>query len=223
VSNPVKVGFTPWPKIARLNKDMVITEKIDGTNAALNIRPLSEFIYQKDTFFNGHDSTEPEIMDGVIGTANSDKWGTRHGIAAQSRNRILTVDSDNFGFAKWVEDNFVTLIDDLGPGLHFGEWWGLGIQRGYGLDHKRFSLFNVKKWEPVKYGFTTPGLDVVPTLRIRTFDSREVNWALDSLRDQGSYAAPGFMNPEGVVVYHTASGTMYKAFVENDDTPKSQQ
>lgn len=26
--------FRPWPKIARLNRDIVITEKIDGTAAA---------------------------------------------------------------------------------------------------------------------------------------------------------------------------------------------
>ena len=34
----------------------------------------------------------------------------------------------------------------LVPGRHFGEWWGSGIQRGYGLDEKTFSLFNAYRW-----------------------------------------------------------------------------
>ena len=52
-----------------------------------------------------------------------------------------------FGFARWVETNRERLITLLGPGLHFGEWWGSGIQRGYGLTKgdKRFSLFNVER------------------------------------------------------------------------------
>ena len=30
-------GFTPFPKIARLYRDIIITEKIDGTNASVHI------------------------------------------------------------------------------------------------------------------------------------------------------------------------------------------
>src|ERR1044072_4291110 len=100
--------FTPFPKIGRLDKDMVVTEKIDGTNAAIVI-------------------TE----DGVI--------------YAQSRKQFITPDKDNAGFANWVQEHELEL-EALGPGVHFGEWWGSGIQRGYGLDHKRFSLFNTGRW-----------------------------------------------------------------------------
>ena len=35
---------------------------------------------------------------------------------------------------------------ELGVGQHFGEWWGFGIQRGYGLHERRFSLFNTGRW-----------------------------------------------------------------------------
>ena len=31
--------FKPWPKISRYNRDIVITEKIDGTNGAIHIAP----------------------------------------------------------------------------------------------------------------------------------------------------------------------------------------
>jgi hypothetical protein len=65
----------------------------------------------------------------------------------RSRSRWITPDDDNFGFAAWVEANRDELLT-LGPGRHFGEWWGSGIQRGYGLPkgEKRFSLFNVSRW-----------------------------------------------------------------------------
>ena len=29
------IELRPWPKIARLNRDMTVSEKIDGTNAAI--------------------------------------------------------------------------------------------------------------------------------------------------------------------------------------------
>lgn len=103
--------FVGFPKIARLNREIVVTEKIDGTNAQVEI-------------------TE----DGIV--------------RAGSRNRYITPEGDNHGFAAWVRDN----ADDLrrlGPGRHFGEWWGSGIQSGYGLPkgEKRFSLFNVSRWD----------------------------------------------------------------------------
>ena len=52
-------------------------------------------------------------------------------VLAGSRNRWLTVESDNFGFAAWVKAHEDELRTGLGPGRHFGEWWGAGIQRPY--------------------------------------------------------------------------------------------
>lgn len=64
-----------------------------------------------------------------------------------SRTRWITPQDDNFGFAAWVEANREELMK-LGPGRHYGEWWGSGIQRAYGLPkgERRFSLFNVSRW-----------------------------------------------------------------------------
>jgi len=36
----------------------------------------------------------------------------------------------------------------------------------------------------------------------------------------GSYAAPGFMQPEGVVVYHKASGQVFKKTPDKNDGHK---
>jgi hypothetical protein len=37
---------------------------------------------------------------------------------------------------------------------------------------------------------------------------------------KGSYAAPGFMKPEGIVVYHVAASVGFKKTIDNDHIPK---
>lgn len=193
--------FKPFPKIARLSRDVVVTEKIDGTNAQV-------YIVHKDEISS---LTQIEgavnIIDGYI-------------IYAGSRTRWIKPgkETDNYGFAAWVRDNANELVK-LGPGSHFGEWFGSGIQRGYGLKEKRFALFNTARWSDA--GVRPKCCDVVPVLYSGIFDTREVETALESLRVKGSYMAPGFMRPEGVIIYHTASGTLYKKTLEKDQEPKS--
>lgn len=199
--------FQEFQKVGRLARNMIVTEKIDGTNASVVIE-------------------DAKLIADWSGSAAT-PWLKRvttdlgdFGIAAGSRSRYITVHSDNFGWAKWVADNAQELIK-LGPGRHFGEWWGSGIQRGYGLQNgeKRFSLFNVSKWGD---GMDRPSCcSVVPTLGQHTFDTAFIEACLENLRVMGSQAAPGFMKPEGVVVFHTASGALFKKTIERDDEPKS--
>ena len=49
------------------------------------------------------------------------------------------------------------------------------------------------------------------------------NNALDELREYGSLAAPGFMRPEGIVIFHTAGSVGFKRTLEKDNQPKSVQ
>lgn len=177
------IVFTKFPKISRFSREVIVTEKIDGTNAQIVI-----------------------TLD--VGSGLGE-------IVAGSRNRYISVDNDNFGFAKWVEDNEEELLK-LGPGRHYGEWWGAGIQRKYGLKEKRFSLFDVSKW-----GEERPSCcDVVPVLWRGNFDDLDINAIMNQLKEHGSYASPGFMEPEGIVVYHTAGNVMFKKTFEKDDKGK---
>jgi len=180
------IEFEAWPKIARLNRNIVVTEKIDGTNAAVIITEDGE-------------------------------------VAAQSRTRLITPEQDNYGFAGWVQRNAQPLADVLGPGRHFGEWWGNGIQRRYGLAEKRFSLFNTGRWhaDSMDEFYKVPGLGVVPVLYAGPFDQEAINYALFKLDTAGSVAAPGFMDPEGVVVYVAAARSMFKVTIKGDEAPKS--
>src|SRR5690606_40023600 len=65
---------------------------------------------------------------------------------SQSRKRLITPTADNFGFARWAFERAEILAPSLGEGLHYGEWWGKGIQRGYGMDTRVFSLFDTSRW-----------------------------------------------------------------------------
>ncbi len=283
----IQPEFKEWPKISRLNRDIVITEKIDGTNAAIGIVPEMEEFY-----------VGPGIGD--VGERESGRMK----VYAQSRTRIIQPgkSTDNMGFAAWVKAHEEVLIKTLGPGLHFGEWWGVGIQRGYDLSERRFSLFNTAKWGsgegalalemaraqgaaiysvPELYagpwtgvlGYQNgpetekPGewmdlaaqadwdisadaqrvnriLEIVQTRLRMVGDGVEAdevirelneivrvnprprfapNFILEWLKRIGSQAAPGFMQPEGICVFHKASGMIFKATVEKDEKHKGEK
>ena len=177
-----EIEFIPFPKIARFARPVIITEKLDGTNAQVYIDPTGVSVH------------------------------------AGSRTRWLTCEEDNYGFARWVEEHQEELRE-LGPGSHFGEWWGAGIQRRYGLQEKRFSLFNTERW-----GGNRPACcSVVPVLWKGLLSEVNTGAVLAELKALGSVAAPGFLQPEGIVVFHPASGQLFKRTVEKDESPKGAQ
>lgn len=131
-----------------------------------------------------------------------------------SRNRWISPgkSTDNYGFAQFVQTNKESLYR-LGPGYHYGEWWGCGIARTYNLTERRWSLFNTSKELPEGL----PGnVGLVPVLYIGTFDTNGVWSHLADLKMYGSKAVPGYMNPEGVVIFHKASGQLFKVTLGND-------
>jgi len=170
------IDFEAWPKMGRLFREIIVTEKLDGTNAQVFI---------------------PEYDGPVL---------------AGSRTRWVTPEDDNFGFAKWVKEN----EDDLrrlGPGRHFGEWWGVGIQRKYGLLERRFSLFNTLRWNKDNIPACC---HVVPELYRGGFCEAMIQDCIDQLKEDGSLAVPGFMNPEGIIVFHTAARVGFKFTLDGD-------
>lgn len=134
-----------------------------------------------------------------------------------SRNRWITPDQDNYGFATWCEENKLELLK-LGPGRHFGEWYGNGIQRGYGLDHKRFALFNT--FRPKE---TLPDcVSQVWPMYIGVVDTNRINQCLQALINLGSQSVLGWMKPEGIVVHYPSSKVRQKVLLENDCLHKSE-
>lgn len=216
----VQPEFVGFPKIPRLNREVIYTEKIDGSNGAIVIEPDGEIFIQSRKRF---------ILPGKT--------------------------TDNHGFAGWVYEHADQLIATLGPGRHFGEWYGRGIQRGYGIKQgqgwngKFFALFNTSRWtDEVSHAPCTalgrvPGLTTVPVLggapSLVALGTRKVvhgdppagceyetvsfvETILDSLRRHGSFAtgADGFTNPEGVIIFHAQGNVLFKVTLENDERPK---
>uniref|UniRef100_A0A6H2A0U9 Putative RNA ligase n=1 Tax=viral metagenome TaxID=1070528 RepID=A0A6H2A0U9_9ZZZZ len=195
--------FIGFPKIARLSREVIISEKIDGTCGVIFIGEDGEFL---------------------IG----------------SRTRWITPEQDNYGFARWAMEHKEDLLK-LGPGRHFGEFWGSGIQRGYGLPkgEKRFSLFNTIRWclhgkKPQQIPTGDPRIvktqdvlpaccSLVPVLYRGFFDTNAVDQCLNILKNNGSFASPGFTKPEGVVVYHIAGNVAFKKTIEKDSEYKGKE
>lgn len=172
-----KPTFEGFGKIARWSKDLILTEKLDGTNAQI-------LITEDDRVFAG------------------------------SRTHWITPEKDNYGFARWVKDNESALKAELGHGRFYGEWFGAGIQRRYGLKEKRFSLFDTRFTGKVSL------CGVVPVLYEGPNTPGVVEEVLQMLKAEGSRAAPGFMDPEGIIIFHTAQRSYFKKTF--DDGPKGE-
>ena len=69
-------------------------------------------------------------------------------IYTQSRSKIITVDDDNQGFARFVDSLPENVLDTLFTnieGIMFGEWCGKGIQKGCAIHQldKMFVIFDI--------------------------------------------------------------------------------
>ena len=51
---------------------------------------------------------------------------------------------------------------------------------------------------------------MVPTLYTGMFDTKEINQVMHILKDEGSVASPGFMDVEGVIVFHSSANHYFK-------------
>lgn len=157
---------------------------------------MSEFrAWPKIPRFNSFNIRVTEKLDGTNACIYNGPNGEFH---CQSRSQIITPEKgkDNYGFAAWAYERKEEL-QKLGEGYHFGEWWGQGIQRTYDLKEKRFSLFNT--FRPIE---TLPELTYqVPILYDGIFDNNYLFELEKKLKEQGSIAAPGYMNVEGFVIY----------------------
>lgn len=168
-------------------------------------------------------SRECTITEKIDGTNASIFIGEDGSFRTGSRTRWITPEDDNYGFAKWAYLHRDELMQ-LGAGTHYGEWWGLGIQRNYSRTEKIFSLFNTFRWGD-DAEFPRPACcSVVPVLYTGPIEEYGVFKGLKSafalLEQKGSAAAPGFMKPEGLVIYHHAARTYFKKTLEKDEKPK---
>lgn len=130
-------------------------------------------------------------------------------VRAGSRSRWISTTEDNYGFARFVDENAEEL-KKLGAGYHYGEWWGQGIQRKYGMDRKVFSLFNVNKWSDET--LRPSCCDVVPVLYNGEVTAEIIDQFSRPLPESIAAKKYGvsFTNTEGAMMYFTKGGVYFK-------------
>jgi len=207
--------FERFPSLTRFSHGWTITEKLDGTNAAVVI-------------VHGSDRTAFDYVQNVPEADLAAGLGD-HYVFAQSRSKLIWPgkSTDNHGFARFVQENAEEFVTKLGEGRHFGEWVGKGVnKRHYHLPGKTFALFNVNRWE----GADLPPLTTtVPSIIKNAYldnPGEAAIEALNGLRIMGSHFGPrdgdgrGYSNPEGVVMYHAPSNTAFKKTFDYDEQGK---
>lgn len=135
-----------------------------------------------------------EKLDGTNGVIYIGE--DRKTIKAGSRNQWITSQKDNFGFAKFVYDNRQDLLK-MGPGYHYGEWVGPGINRNYDLQERKFYLFPSGKIEA-----RPECCHSIPIEATCTFESLFVvtDFIRQDLVERGSFLNPAYQ-AEGIVIY----------------------
>lgn len=182
--------FKKWPSIMRLSSEVCyITEKIDGTNAVIHVAD-----------------------DGIVLAGSRERWLSNDDGTPPEKNK------DNFGFGQWVYERRSDLVK-LGPGTHYGEFHGKGIQRQYGLADRRFASFEY--W---RNDIAIDGVCVVPILLTCEPIGDPWDAVVETLKRNGSALYHGFMNPEGVVItFKEMKSAKFKRLCDKDRLHKYQQ
>ncbi len=158
-----------------------------------------------------------EKLDGTNGQILIHEDGT---IDVGSRSRWLSSGkvNDNFGFYDWIQERRGQIVETLGPGRYYGEFIGKGIQRGYGLDHKRFYLFRIDLDQRVQDHLNVVDIYTVPVIDIKTvlhLDEKLTELTLN----KPSSAVHAFPYPEGVIIQSKLTGARWKYFIY-EEVPK---
>lgn len=182
--------FKGYPKTPRLEQETVtISEKVDGTNGVLYIH-------------------KPHLCDVTNGIELSPY------VLAGSRSKWLQDEGkkswDNHGFGAWVAEH-ASELHNLPAGFHYGEWYGKGINHGYGMTDRKFMLFNRKRYErledlPKCVELETIIEDEVPVYELLSVIDRIKN----EVSVKGSYHVPGQAMVEGLIMRFRLSAKVYK-------------
>lgn len=194
------MDFVEFPNIARLSRDVVVTEKIDGTNGTIYIGEDGEFLVGSRTrwitpgddnhgfafWANAH---KDDLMKLGPGWHRGEWWGSgiQRGYDLPKGEKRFSL----FNVIRWCKANEEPRrIETADPRIE-------------------------------KYQERLPACcDLVPVLYQGVFDTARIDMCLSGLEIYGSSAAPGYKNAEGVVVFHIAGNVGFKKTILKDDEPK---
>ena len=181
-----------------------------------------------------------EKIDGTNGLIEIHD-STIDGVKFGSRNRYITFENDNNGFANFFRHytnqlfSLPNVIEEEPeyPIRIYGEWFGCGIQRGYDLKDKFFMPFSTFYAEKL-IEHQIPNI-IKPSIMYTGKFSQEVVDTCMQILTNGSLVIPEFKRPEGIVIHfpkynfrlkQTFEGSKWKQNIsktEHDKKPKLQK
>lgn len=176
--------YPSFNKIERLeNIYCIISEKIDGTNGLIEINYDSVKFGSKNRYLESHE----------------DNAGFMNFYSYHKNIFINTAKELN---EKEIEISGETLTkyEEIYPIHIYGEWFGKGIQRGYGLDKKFFMPFN-PEYAELLIEHEVPHIVRPYILYEGKFSEKVATSSMHFLKEEGSYVIPKYMKPEGIVIY----------------------
>jgi len=188
--------FLEFPKMARLSREVIITEKIDGTNAQI-------LITEDGQLLTGSRTRWITPQDDNFGFA---KWVEDH------KQEILKLGVGRH-FGEW-----------WGNGIQRGYNLPKGEKRFSLFNVSRWALFGTEPQRiPTadtrieKYQDVLPEcIGLVPILYRGIFDTAKVDEVLNDLKKFGSVAEKGYLYPEGIVIFHIAGNVGFKKTFDDD-------
>lgn len=135
-------------------------------------------------------------------------------VGVQSRTRLITPETDNYGFAQWVYDN-KNALEQLGDGYHYGEWYGEGIQKNpHRKNGKHLALFNTFRFHEDNPLPENLNIEIVPILYTGPQQDITVDTVMETLK---ILALEAEYIPEGVIIYYHNTRTLEKYTFKNAD------
>jgi len=140
-----------------------------------------------------HDSSLPEtiVYHGTVklhGTNVGIRVSPDSTLSAQSRNKVITPEDDNAGFARYlsaftVQDLYDNFIPGPEPFIIYGEWVGKGIMKGTAC-----STFPDKRFVAFALGFEDGSLLPAPKMKAPFDNVASVDLVLNIKSDGSNYA-----------------------------------
>jgi hypothetical protein len=200
--------FKEFKKIPRLSREIVITEKIDGTNGLIYIDEVNNiFAGSRNRWLDEH-------------TDNHNFW---HWVMGNKEELLKLGKGYHYGewWGKEIQRGY-NLQEKRFSLFDTGKW--IKREKNIKLDFPTDAIINIPVLKE-KQEYCPECCYVVPILYEGMFDTEMIQAILDGLRIGGSRAvAPqSFMKPEGIIIYHKAGNYYFKKTIENDEKGKTNE
>lgn len=162
------------------------------------------------------------ITEKIDGTNACIAFDLHRNLTVQSRKRIITPvaldgnGADNYGFAHYARTHEYDLWKFFGPGRHYGEWFGTGINRGYGMLERVFAPFNTGLFSRERVEAEAPeGVSFTPVMweGLLTDLNVGVEYVMNELAEFGSFTKEGAgWAAEGAMIFSNQFGYLKVPF-----------